>query len=125
MYTRLTLIGLAAAALLVGTATVPATARSDPFFVPNAGKDLDSHDAPVHRPSHYDVVVAEQIRRCADLSSQFNQALARTADSPMTRGAMPDYRQGVTLCDGGARMQGVATLEAALKEIGAVPHISY
>jgi len=121
MSIRIGLIGLAVA--MFAAAAPAAASPSDPFFIPNTGHDQDAQQR--RAGGHYSIVVANLTRRCTDLSSQFNQALAHTADSAVTRGAMPDYRQGVALCDQGQRMQGVDTLEAALKEIGAIPRITY
>ena len=138
MLTRLCAIGLVAAISIGAAGSAAATRPSDLLFIPNGtpttsdndkrANDHDSDDMNLQNRragGHYSIVVANLTRRCTDLSSQFNQALAHTADSAMTRGAMPDYRQGVALCDQGQRIQGVDTLEAALKEIGAIPRITY
>jgi hypothetical protein len=127
MIIRICAIGLAVA-ISIAAPGGAAAARSDLLFIPNGVNDHDSDDMnlPNRRAgSHYSIVVANLVRRCTDLSSQFNQAIAGNPHTAAVQGAMPDYRQGVTLCNAGSTAQGVDTLEAALKEIGAIPRISY
>src|SRR5215470_13343736 len=123
MSTRHCAIGLAVAVISIG-AGGSAAARSDLLFIPNGTSNgvNDKDDLQNRRAGgHYSIVVANLVRRCTDLSSQFNQAIAGNPNTAVVQGAMPDYRQGVTLCNAGNTAQGVDTLEAALKEIGAIP----
>ena len=120
MTNRICLAGLAAAISIAAVAGGAKAATTDPLFIPG------DHDMQQRRAGgHYSIVVANLARRCTDLITQFNQAIAQDTGSARARGAMPDYREGVALCDGGNRLQGIDTLEAALKEIGAIPRITY
>src|SRR5262245_43495496 len=112
MTIRIGLVGLAAAIAIGATAAGAPAAPTNSLFIPNDHDQLHRHMG----GSHYSIVDANLVRRCTDLSSQFNQAIARNPGSAMAKGAMPDYRAGVALCDGGSRTQGIDTLEAALKE---------
>src|SRR5262245_27606314 len=111
MLTRLCAIGLVAA-ISIGAAGSAAAARSDLLFIPNGVNVNDKDDLQNRRAGgHYSIVVANLVRRCTDLSSQFNQAIAANPHTAVVQGAMPDYRQGVTLCNAGNTAQGVDTLE--------------
>jgi hypothetical protein len=122
MMTRAIPVGFAAAMLMVAAAGGALAAASDTIFIPNGGSD---HGAQRRAGSHFSIVAANLARRCTDLSSQFNHAVAQGAGAAKSAGALPDYRQGVALCEQGRRQQGIDTLEAALREIGVIPHVTY
>ena len=86
--------------------------------------DHDSDNVMRRAGGHWSTVDANLVRRCVDLGSQFNQAAMKTAPTAVQT-AMPDYRQGVALCDAGHSAQGIDTLQAALHEIGAIPYVSH
>jgi len=90
--------------------------------------DLEAGSGKKHRihrgGEHYDNVMSNYTRRCADLSGQFARAQAERPDSPLLSDATLRYQRGVALCDGGARMQGIDELTAAIRMIGAIPRVS-
>jgi len=121
MNTRLLFAAGIAITLLVQSEPAAAQPPKAPvLFIPNNRGD-------VHRRAggHYSIVVANLTRRCTDLSNQFDHARATIADTTMIENAMTDYQQGTALCEAGQRLQGIGTLEAALREIGAIPRITY
>lgn len=121
MNTRLLFAAGFAVTLLVQSEPAAAQPSNAPaFFIPNSHGDA-------HRRAggHYSIVVANLTRRCTDLSNQFDHARATIADTRMIENAMTDYQEGTALCGQGQRLQGIGTLEAALREIGAIPRITY
>jgi len=72
---------------------------------------------------HYDNVVGNYTRRCASLDRQFNRLRVRMADSALLREASALHEQGVEHCNGGARLQGIDELTAAIREIGGIPRV--
>jgi hypothetical protein len=78
----------------------------------------------IHRNDHYGIVTANYVRRCTDLGSQFDQARAQLPDSPQVAEAIALYEQGVAHCSGGARLQGIEELTAAIEMIGAIPRVN-
>jgi hypothetical protein len=131
MLNRISAIGLAVAISIAAPGGASA-ARSNLFmFIPPGANDHDNpgindHDSDdvQHRASHWSIVDANLVRRCVDLGSQFNRAALNTAPTSV-QSAMTDYRQGVALCDAGHSAQGIDTLQAALREIGAIPYVSH
>jgi hypothetical protein len=131
MLIRIFAIGLAVA-ISIAAAGGASAARSSLFmFIPPGANDHDhpginDHDSDdvQHRASHWSIVDANLVRRCVDLGSQFNRAALNTAPTSV-QSAMTDYRQGVALCDAGHSAQGIDTLQAALREIGAIPYVSH
>lgn len=132
MLTRLSAIGLAVA-VSIGAAGGASAARSNLFmFIPPGTNDHDhpginDHDSddPQRRAGgHWSTVDANLVRRCVDLGSQFNRAALNTAPTSV-QSAMTDYRQGVALCDAGHSAQGIDTLQAAIREIGAIPYVTH
>ena len=133
MLTRLFAIGLAVA-VSIGAAGSASAARSNLFmFIPPTANDHDhdndaisDHDSDdvQHQASHWSVVDANLVRRCVDLGSQFDRAALNTAPTSV-QSAMTDYRQGVALCDAGHSAQGIDTLQAAIREIGAIPYVTH
>ena len=145
MLNRLGAIGLAVAVSIAATGSASAARpRSTPFiFIPpvvnghdrpgisdhdrddmGGLSDHDQDDVMRRAGGHWSTVDANLVRRCVDLGSQFNQAAMKTAPTAVQT-AMPDYRQGVALCDAGHSAQGIETLQAALREIGAIPYVSH
>jgi hypothetical protein len=79
----------------------------------------------VHRGGeHYDTVMANYIRRCADLDAQFNRALAARSDAPQYADAVALYQQGAANCSSGARLRGIRELTEAIRMISARPRVS-
>ncbi len=73
---------------------------------------------------HYDTVMANYTRRCTDLSNQFERARADRAPSEQLAQATALYEQGVAHCAGGARLTGIDELNAALRQLGAIPRVT-
>lgn len=82
------------------------------------------HRVRSHGGEHYDNVMANYTRRCSDLGSQFRRAAEVRPPSEQLAQATAVYQRGVTLCDGGARLQGIDDLTAAIRMIGAIPRVS-
>jgi len=103
----------AAVAVMAQTADVEAGSRSGHrhFFRPSHG-------------DHYDTVMANYTRRCTDLSSQFEQARADMPASPQLTQASALYDQGASHCAGGARLQGIDELKAAIRQLGGIPRVN-
>lgn len=79
----------------------------------------------IHRGSdHYDIVMANYIRRCNDLAAQFDRALAERADSPNVAEAVALYQQGVDHCRNGPRLRAIRELTEAIRMIGVRPRVS-
>ena len=76
------------------------------------------------RGEHYDTVMANYIRRCTDLSNQFERASADFAPSQQLAQATVLYEQGVAHCEGGARLTGIDELTAAIRQLGAIPRVT-
>ena len=77
-----------------------------------------------NRGEHYDTVMANYIRRCTDLSNQFERASADFAPSEQLAWATALYQQGVAHCEGGARLTGIDELTAAIRQLGAIPRVT-
>jgi hypothetical protein len=73
---------------------------------------------------HYDAVMTNYLRRCTDLSNQFERARAQMAPSSQLAQASALYEQGVSHCVGGARLQGIDELTAAIRQLGAIPRVT-
>ncbi|MCI0430029.1 MAG: hypothetical protein L0210_05735 [Rhodospirillales bacterium] len=101
----------AAVAILAQTADVEAGSR----------KHRHSRSS---RGEHYDTVMANYTRRCTDLRSQFERARAEMAPSQQLAAATALYDQGVSHCKGGARLQGIDELTAAIRQLGAIPRVT-
>lgn len=104
------------AATLPGISPAAAQNGSTPTFIPN-------HNAQDRRGEHYDTVVANYTRRCTSLDGQFSRLRAHMGDSAALRQASALYDQGVQHCNGGARLQGIDELTAAIREIGGIPRV--
>ena len=102
---------MAAVAILAQPADVEAGSRKHRHFRSSGGE-------------HYDTVMANYTRRCTDLSGQFSRARAGMPDSPRLVEASALYDQGVSHCAGGARLQGIDELTAAIRKIGAIPRVT-
>ena len=76
------------------------------------------------RGEHYDTVMANYIRRCTDLSNQFERAADDFAPSEQLAQATALYEQGVAHCEGGARLTGIDELNAAIRQLGAIPRVT-
>ncbi|HUL05338.1 MAG TPA: hypothetical protein VLV76_03335 [Candidatus Acidoferrum sp.] len=76
------------------------------------------------RGEHYDTVMANYIRRCTDLSNQFERARAEFAPSQQLAQASALYDAGVAHCAGGARLQGIDELTAAIRQLGVIPRVT-
>jgi hypothetical protein len=107
----LILAATAAVAILAQTADVEAGSHKHRRFHSSGGE-------------HYDTVMANYIRRCTDLSNQFERARADRAASPQLAQASALYDRGVSHCAGGARLQGIDELTAALRQLGAIPRVT-
>ena len=73
---------------------------------------------------HYDTVMANYIRRCTDLSNQFERAAANFAPSTQLEQATALYDRGVAHCEGGARLTGIDELNAAIRQLGGIPRVT-
>jgi len=76
------------------------------------------------RGEHYDTVMANYIRRCTDLSNQFERASDDFAPSEQLAQATALYEQGVAHCECGARLTGIDELTAAIRQLGAIPRVT-
>ena len=110
--------------LEIAAATLPALAQpaahngGTSIFIPNNHRmQQDQHG------EHYDNVVANYTRRCTSLDGQFSRLRARMGDSAALREASALHEQGVEHCNGGARLQGIDELTAAIREIGGIPRV--
>jgi len=111
-------IALTFAAALVTTALpVLPHARADQIFIP------PSHGREIRGAEHYDTVVANYTRRCASLDGQFMRLRVLMADSSLVQQASALHDQGVAHCNGGARLQGIDELTAAIRQIGGIPRV--
>jgi hypothetical protein len=112
---------LAVAALLLGPITDAASAAAGSRLMP----PVSAHTA-VRRPgSHYSIEDAELTRRCSDLQSQFDRAVAGTHEANWTRNAIALRDAGVAACNQGSRREGIEKLQGAVTAIGAVPRLTY
>jgi len=102
----------AAIAFLAQTADVEAGSSNHRHFRSNRGGE------------HYDTVMANYTRRCTDLRSQFERARAEMAPSRQLAAASALYHRGVSHCAGGARLQGIDELTAAIRQLGAIPRVA-
>ena len=103
---------MAAVAILAQTADVEAGSSKHRHFRSNRGGE------------HYDTVMANYTRRCTDLRSQFERARAEMAPSQQLAAASALYDRGVSHCAGGARLQGIDELTAAIRQLGAIPRFT-
>jgi hypothetical protein len=119
-----------AAALAAGTLSLipPSAAQNGgmPIFIPpdHSREDLRNHHSrdDLHG-EHYDTVVANYTRRCTSLDGQFRRLQAYMGDSAALREALALHAQGVAHCSGGARLQGIDELTAAIRAIGGIPRV--
>ena len=96
-------------------------------FLTQVAADAEAGSRKRHRRGggeHYDTVMANYIRRCTDLSNQFERARAEMAPSAQLEEASALYAQGVAHCGGGARLQGIDELTAAIRQLGAIPRVT-
>lgn len=107
----LVLAATAAVAILAQVTDVEAGSRKHRFYHSSRGE-------------HYDTVMANYIRRCTDLSNQFERASADFAPSEQLARATALYEQGVAHCEGGARLTGIDELNAAIRQLGAIPRVT-
>jgi hypothetical protein len=113
------ILAAAVAAAVLGPLADIASASNRPLLIP-------PDNTAQRRPgSHYSVVDAELVRRCADLESQFDRALADTQGAKWTHDALALRAQGGTACSQGERQQGIEQLRTAVREIGALPRVTY
>jgi hypothetical protein len=119
MKSRLILVAAVAAAALGPLADMASAASNRPILIP-------PDNTAQRRPgSHYSVVAAELVRQCADLESQFDRALADTQGVKWRHDAVALRARGGTACSQGERQQGIEQLRTAVREIGAVPRVTY
>ena len=114
------IVALAFAAAMVATTfpvLSPAVAQSSPVFIP------PSHARENQSGEHYDTVQANYTRRCTSLDGQFTRLRATMANSSMMQQASALHDQGVAHCNGGARLQGIDELTAAIRQIGGIPRV--
>ena len=95
----------------------PAVAQNSTIFIP------PNHTRENQSGEHYDTVVASYTRRCTSLDGQFTRLRARMADSAALQQASALHDQGVAHCNGGARLQGIDELTAAIRQIGGIPRV--
>ena len=114
-------IALTFAAAMAAT-TLPVLSQavaqgSSSVFIP------PSHDRENQSGEHYDTVQANYTRRCTSLDGQFTRLRASMANSSMLQQASALHDQGVAHCNGGARLQGIDELTAAIRQIGGIPRV--
>jgi|SRR5215468_1969361 hypothetical protein len=113
-------IALAFAAAIAAT-TLPvlshAVAQGNPVFIPPV------HSREIRGAEHYDTVVANYTRRCSSLDGQFTHLRVLMGDSAALQQASALHDQGVAHCNGGARLQGIDELTAAIRQIGGIPRV--
>ena len=114
-------IALTFAAVLAATAFpvlshAVAQGSSTIFIPPNHARENQNGE-------HYDTVQANYTRRCTSLDGQFTRLRASMADSSMLQQASALHDQGVAHCNGGARLQGIDELTAAIRQIGGIPRV--
>jgi len=108
-------LGLTAATQLTGGG---AEARSGRLFVPD-------HRSGDRGGEHFDNVMANYARRCAELDQQFVRERAGRPDSAGLREASALYDVGSAHCRGGAGLTAIDELSEAIKRIGGIPHTSF
>ena len=114
---------LAAATLpLIPQSAAQAAHSGAPIFIP-PNNSRDDHTAKKRHGDHYDNVVGNYTRRCTSLDGQFTRLQARMGPSEALREASALYEQGVEHCNGGARLQGIDELTAAIRRIGGIPRV--
>jgi len=113
----LTIALVFAAAVAALPAVPPAAADGSSVFIP------PNHDRENRTGEHYDTVVANYTRRCVSLDSQFTRLRATMASSTLLQEAAALHDQGVAHCNGGARLQGIDELSAAIRQIGGIPRV--
>jgi len=96
---------------------------SSTIFIPPPGSTPGSSTAHRRPGDHYDNVVGNYIRRCSSLDHQFNRLQARMGPSSAMNAALQLHEQGVEHCNGGARLQGIDELTAAIRTIGGIPRV--
>src|SRR6476646_7054672 len=108
-------IALTFAAVLAATTLPvlsPAVAQNgSTIFIP------PSHTRENQSGEHYDTVVANYTRRCTSLDGQFTPLRATLGGSAALQQASALHDQGVAHCNGGARLQGIDELTAAIRQI--------
>jgi len=104
-------------ALTFAAAVAAMPAAADNIFIP------PNHDRENRTGEHYDTVVANYTRRCVSLDSQFTRLRATMANSMLLQQASALHDQGVAHCNGGARLQGIDELSAAIRQIGGIPRV--
>jgi hypothetical protein len=109
-------------AAAVAAATLPVLSHavaqgSSSVFIP------PSHSRENQSGEHYDTVQANYTRRCTSLDGQFTRLRASMANSSMLQQASALHDQGVAHCNGGARLQGIDELTAAIRQIGGIPRV--
>ena len=97
------------------------------FLAQTAGVDAESRK---FRPrsdhgEHFDTVMANYTRRCTDLIGQFERARAEMPPSAQVSEASALYESGVAHCRGGARLQGIDELNAAIRYLGVIPRVTF
>jgi len=115
-------IALTFAAALGATALplIPQSAAQNggtPTFIPPNHSRGDQHG------EHYDNVTGNYTRRCTSLDSQYIRLQAHMGPSAALREATALHAQGVAHCNGGARLQGIDELTAAIRRIGGIPRV--
>jgi hypothetical protein len=94
-----------------------AVAQGNAVFIP------PNHAREQQGAEHYDTVIANYTRRCSSLDGQFTRLRALMADSAAMQQASALHDQGVAHCNGGARLQGIDELTAAIRQIGGIPRV--
>jgi len=114
-------IALTFAAVLAATAfpvfSHAVAQGSSTIFIP------PSHARENQSGEHYDTVQANYTRRCTSLDGQFTRLRASMASSSLLQQASALHDQGVAHCNGGARLQGIDELTAAIRQIGGIPRV--
>jgi len=109
-------------AVAIAATTLPvfshAVAQGSTVFIP------PNHSRENQSGEHYDTVQANYTRRCTSLDGQFTRLRASMASSSMLQQASALHDQGVAHCNGGARLQGIDELTAAIRQIGAIPRVT-
>ena len=116
-----------AIATLIAVAPLPAVSQShartgsSTIFIPPPTSGTPP--AQKRHGDHYSNVDGNYTRRCNSLENQFNRLQARMGPSSAMNEALQLHAQGVEHCNGGARLQGIDELTAAIRTIGGIPRI--
>jgi len=119
MNTRLAVAAALVASVFALSDNLAAAGTSPTVFIP----PKPSASAHVRRAGgHYSTAIANQIRQCNGLSFAYDQAVSGQG-AKVSQEAQALHDQGVAMCAGGARTEGITNLSTALRDIGVTPRV--